>query len=279
MTKSGSLYIEKDSIFHRLDGSIKLLLLIGWTAFIFAFLDIRIFAVMLLLGIVMLKASKLPRKAILPFFMFIIVFTIFNSVLLLLITPQFGSKLTGTYTEIFEAFGVYKITAETLFYCLTLTLKYIAILPMTILFIFTTHPSSFAGSINRLGISYRVAYAVSIALRYIPDVKTEVEHIIQAQEARGVKFRKGEAGAFTRLKNYGSIMLPLLMSSFSRIEVISNAMDLRGFGKGKKRTWYHRKPLGAPDFVLGVLAVLLLAGGIYLKAGASPLTQFWCPLP
>ncbi|QHI72101.1 energy-coupling factor transporter transmembrane component T family protein [Aminipila terrae] len=275
MTKSGSLYIERDSVFHQMDGSIKLLMLVGWTAFVFAFMDIRIFAAILVLGLIMLKVSKLPNKAIWPFFVFIIVFTIFNSAFLVAVTPAYGSKLTGTYTELFTLFGVYTVTFETIFYCITLTLKYICILPITILFVFTTHPSSFAGSINRLGISYKVAYAVSIALRYIPDVKAEVDHIIAAQEARGVAFKKGDAGAFVRLKNYGNVMIPLLMSSFSRIESVSNAMDLRGFGKGKKRTWYHRKPLSTMDFIFAVLSVAALLAGIGIKAGVGAV--FWYP--
>ncbi|QIB68138.1 energy-coupling factor transporter transmembrane protein EcfT [Aminipila butyrica] len=275
MTKSGSLYIERDSIFHRLDGSIKLLLLIGWTVFVFAFLDLRVFAVLLLLGICMLKASKLPGKAVWPFFVFILLFTIFNSAFLVAVTPAYGSKLTGTYSEVFTLFGVYTVTFETVFYCLTLTLKYICILPVTILFVFTTHPSSFAGSINRLGISYKVSYAVSIALRYIPDVKSEVEHIIQAQEARGVAFKKGDAGIFVRLRNYGNVMMPLLMSSFSRIEAISNAMDLRGFGKSRKRTWYHREPLTAVDFVFAAVSVAALMAGVAIKASGA--VGFWYP--
>lgn len=275
MTKSGSLYIERDSVFHRMDGSVKLLMLVAWTAFVFAFMDLRIFAGLILLGVAMLKVSKLPNKAIWPFFAFIIVFTLFNSIFLVIVTPQYGSKLTGTYTEVLNLFGVYSVTFETLFYCLTLTFKYISILPVTILFIFTTHPSSFAGSINRLGISYKVAYAVSIALRYIPDVKAEVDHIINAQEARGVAFKKGDAGALARLKNYGTIMVPLLMSSFSRIEAISNAMDLRGFGKDRKRTWYNREPLSVADYLTAAVSVAVLAAGIIIKAGAGAV--FWYP--
>ncbi|QAT41887.1 energy-coupling factor transporter transmembrane component T family protein [Aminipila luticellarii] len=275
MTKSGSLYIERDSVFHRMDGSIKLLMLIGWTFFVFAFMDIRIFAGILFLGLLMLKASNLPWRAIWPFFAFIIVFTLFNSAFLVAVTPAYGSKLTGTYTVLFTLFGVYRVTYETIFYCLTLTLKYISILPVTILFIFTTHPSSFAGSINRLGVSYKVAYAVSIALRYMPDVKAEVDHIVNAQEARGVAFKKGDASIFVRLKNYGSVMVPLLMSSLSRIEAVSNAMDLRGFGKSKKRTWYHREPLSSLDFVFAALSVAALLAGILIKS--SHYAGFWYP--
>lgn len=275
MSKSGSLYIERNSLFHDLDGSIKLLMLIAWSGFVFAFMDARIFLGMILLGLGMLKISKLPSKAIWPLFVFIFVFTLFNSAFLLLITPEYGSKLTGNYTEVIRL-GLYSITLETIFYCVTLSLKYIAIMPITILFIFTTHPSNFASSLNRIGVPYRVAYAVSIALRYIPDVKTEVENIINAQEARGVAFRKGDAGLGTRLKNYATVMVPLLLSSFHRIEVVSNAMDLRGFGKNKKRTWYHRKNYSRNDMIFAALSVIVFAAVIGIKAIVGAV--FWCPI-
>ncbi len=274
MSKSGSLYIERQSIFHTLDGSIKLLMLIAWTFFAFAFMDARVFIGMILLGLVMLKMSKLPNKAIWPLLLFIFIFTLFNSAFLLLITPEHGSHLTGTYTEVI-GFGFYTITYETVFYCVTLSLKYIAIMPITILFIFTTHPSNFASSLNRIGVPYRVAYSVSIALRYIPDVKAEVENIINAQEARGVAFRKGDAGIGTRLRNYATVMVPLLLSSFNRIETVSNAMDLRGFGKNKKRTWYHRRKYTKSDLTFAVISAGMLIAGIGIKAGIGAI--YWYP--
>ncbi len=274
MSKSGSLYIERQSVFHSLDGSIKLLMLIAWTFFAFAFMDARVFVAMIVLGLAMLKISKLPNKAIWPLLLFIFIFTVFNSAFLLLITPEYGSKLTGTYTDA-VSIGFYTITFETIFYCVTLSLKYIAIMPVTILFIFTTHPSNFASSLNRIGVPYRVAYSVSIALRYIPDVKAEVENIINAQEARGVAFKKGDASIGKRLKNYAAVMMPLLLSSFNRIEVVSNAMDLRGFGKNRKRTWYHRRKYSGPDIAFAALSVAVLALAVVIKAGVGAV--YWYP--
>lgn len=274
MSKSGSLYIERQSIFHSLDGSIKLFMLIAWTGFAFAFMDARVFLGMIALGLVILKISKLPSKAIWPLFLFVFIYTLFNSAILLLITPEFGSKLTGTYTNVISL-GFYSITFETIFYCITLSLKYIAIMPITVLFIFTTHPSNFASSLNRMGVPYRVAYAVSIALRYIPDVKAEVDNIINAQEARGVAFRKGDASIFKRLKNYATVMIPLLLSSFNRIEVVSNAMDLRGFGKNKKRTWYHRKKYSVSDITFAAISGITLVVGLAIKIGIGAV--YWYP--
>lgn len=273
MSKSGSLYIERETIFHGLDGSIKLFMLICWTAFIFMFMDLRVFLIMTILGFIMLKIAQLPYRNIRPLVIFVVIFTIFNSLLLILVTPQYGSQLSGKYTVLFNIFG-FKLTYETLFFALTLSLKYLSLLPITILFIFTTHPGSFASSLNRLKVSYKVAYAISIALRYIPDVKDEMVNIINAQEARGVAFKKGDAGIFERMKNFVSVLLPLLISSLQRVEVVSNAMELRGFGKGETRTWYDRKPLNAVDYTFVVFSILLVVFGVYLKSDIC--NRFWC---
>jgi energy-coupling factor transport system permease protein len=275
MTRSGALYIERDSIFHKLDGSVKLLMLIAWTIFIFLFMDARIFMAMIILGFFMLYLAKLPFKTLRPLILFVVVFTILNSLVLILVTPDYGSLLAHRYTVVLNL-GLIRLTSETLFFALTLSLKYLAILPITMLFIFTTHPSSFAGSLNRLGVPYKVAYAINIALRYIPDVNEEVKAIINAQEARGVDFKKGDAGIGKRMKNYASVLLPLLILSLHRVEVVSNAMDLRGFGRYPTRTWYCRKPLTAVDFIFASLALFLVIAGIYLRTRMK--VSFWYAL-
>ncbi|WP_160678121.1 energy-coupling factor transporter transmembrane component T [Clostridium sp. C8-1-8] len=274
MNRSGSLYIEKDSIFHKLDGSVKLLMMIIWTIFIFFFMDARVFLTMLIIGFGFILIAKLPFKSIAPLIVFIFIFTIFNSLLLFIVTPAYGSTLVGRYTTLLNFHG-YKLTYETLFYALTLSLKYLAIIPLTIIFIFTTHPSKFASSLNRIGISYKVAYAVNIALRYIPDVKDEVKNIVNAQQARGIAFKKEDAPFYKILKNYTIILFPLIISSLNRIEVVSNAMELRGFGISKKRTWYNRENLKALDIIFITLFILLLVVGLIFKKNLF--THFWYP--
>ena len=265
MSRSGSLYIQGESFFHRLDGSVKLFLLLAWTGFIFLFLDARVFCVMTILGFFMVYLSRVPWRVIRPLVLFIIVFTIFNSLMTLIITPGYGSSLTGTRHVLF-ALGSYIVTWETVFYVLTLSLKYFSILPVTLLFIFTTNPGSFACSLSRLKIPYKTSYAVSIALRYIPVVADEVQHIIDAQESRGVAFRKGDAGIFKRMHNYTVVLLPLLVNSLNRIETVSNAMDLRGFGRKTYRTWYFYKKYSIADAMVLFVSVGLVLAGFWLQS-------------
>jgi len=55
------------------------------------------------------------------------------------------------------------------------------------------------------------------------------------------------------------------MSSLARIDVISNAMELRGFGKDKKkRTWYTQRPFRKNDWIaLAVGAGLLVFSAVF----------------
>lgn len=115
----------------------------------------------------------------------------------------------------------------------------------------------FAVSLNSIGISYKVGYSVAIALRYIPDIQRDYHSISQAQQARGVELGKKEH-FFARLKNSVNILLPLILTSLNRIDTISNAMELRGFGKHKKRTWYTKRPFARNDFIVLGLGVVLL---------------------
>lgn len=65
------------------------------------------------------------------------------------------------------------MTQEQLFYELNVVLKYFTIVPAVFMFIITTNPSELAASLNKLGVSYNIGYAMAIALRYIPDVQDD----------------------------------------------------------------------------------------------------------
>ena len=63
----------------------------------------------------------------------------------------------------------------------------------------------------------------------------------------------GKAKLMDRIKHTSAIIFPLLFSTMERIDVVSNAMELRGFGKNKKRSWYSAKKLTMLSAVFWVL--------------------------
>ena len=100
MSRAQTLYIEGDSIFHKLSGVSKILLFVIWTMITVMFLDLRVFLVMGLISAIMLYFAKIPSKTIKPLLWIMVVFNIINVIFILLITPQYGSELVGSNTEL-----------------------------------------------------------------------------------------------------------------------------------------------------------------------------------
>ena len=251
-------YIKRSSPVHELTGTTKLIFFIAWSVASMVTFDTRILVCMLAIGAVIFKISQIKIRDISVVLGLAAVFLLLNNIFIYLFTPEYGVELYESRTLLFSGVGRYTVTAQQLFYHLNITLKVICVVPVALLFIACTDPSEFAASLARIGVSYRAGYAVSLAFRYIPDVQREYTNISQAQQARGIDL-SGKDKLFTRLKNSVAILLPLVMSSLNRIETVSNAMELRGFGKEKKRTWYTQRSLKRNDWLAIGFAVVILA--------------------
>lgn len=252
-------YIDRPSPIHRLTGATKLVCLLLWSFASMVTYDTRILIFMPVVSFALFSVSKIRLKDVSFMLWATVVFMVLNNVMVFVFSPQHGVSLYGSRTVLFAIAGPYVVTAEQLFYHLNLVLKYLAAIPMVLLFVCTTNPSEFAASLNRIGVSYKISYSVALALRYIPDIQREYHDISQSQQARGIEMSKKES-LVKRLKSASAILIPLIMSSMDRIEVISNAMELRGFGKNKKRTWYMARPFAKTDIAaMAVCALLLVA--------------------
>ncbi len=256
-------YIKKDSPIHRLSGATKLICFLLWTIASMVTYDTRVLIGLFVFGIIAFKISKIKFKEVSFVVYFILFFLVLNALMIFIFSPYEGVSIYGTRTEIFNIIGPYTLTQEQLFYEFNVVLKYFATIPMALLFILTTEPSEFAASLNKLGISYKAAYAVSIALRYIPDIQRDYINISFAQQARGIDLSKNEK-LIKRIKNASAILMPLIFSSLDRIEKISLAMELRAFGNGNKRTWYNGKKFSASDFITILIFIIILAISIYM---------------
>ena len=256
-------YLPRRSVVHDLTGTTKLAFFLLFTFAGMLTYDTRVLLGLLLVSLLAFKASRIRVKEVRFMLVFMLVFLLMNNFFVFVFNPNQGTEIYGTRHVLVNLPGRFAVTAEELFYLMNITLKYFIALPVAILFISATDPSEFAASLNSIGVSYRVGYSVAIALRYIPDIQRDYHSISQAQQARGVELGKKEP-LFTRMKNAAGILLPLILSSLARIDVISNAMELRGFGKNKKRTWYRRHPFARNDYLALALGVFLLALSIVI---------------
>ncbi|MFC5402603.1 energy-coupling factor transporter transmembrane component T family protein [Cohnella soli] len=252
-------YTKLDSPVHRLTGATKLLFFALWSAAAMMTFDTRFLIGFAVFGLIMLRISRVRLREY-SFLLYVIgVFFLLNHVAIYLFSPQEGVGIYGTKHVLLELPGRYNVTLEQLFYQLNIALKYGAVIPVAFLFVLTTDPGEFAASMNRLKISYKVSYAVSIALRYIPDIQRDFQNISFSAQARGIDISAKEKLG-KRLRNVIGILMPLILSSIERIETISAAMELRGFGRHKRRTWYKDRPFVAGDYLtIAFMAVVLAA--------------------
>lgn len=251
-------YSNIDSPIHRLTGASKLIVLIIWSLASMITYDTRVLLGMFILSIIAFKISKVEFKQISFVLYFILVFLLINNIAIFIFSPYEGVQIYGSRTNLFKIVGPYTLTAQQLFYQFNITLKYFSIIPMALLFMVATNPSEFAASLNKIGVNYKIAYSVSIALRYIPDVQRDYQDISFAQQARGIDMSKKEK-LTKRIKNWASILMPLIFSSLDRIETISSAMELRAFGSNKKRTWYNGRSFKKGDYIsIAIVSFVLI---------------------
>ena len=262
-------YIDRPSPIHRLTGASKLVCLIAWSLASMTTFYTPLLIVMTAASFWLFHWAKLKFKDISFMVGMMSIYIVMNNLLIFLFSPDHGTYIYGTETVLFKLFGPYTVTAEQLFYHFNVILKNACSIPIVLLFVCTTNPSEFAASLSRIGVSYRISYAVALALRYIPDIQREYRDISLAQQARGTEMSK-KASLVNRLKAASNILIPLILSSMDRIETISNAMELRGFGKEKKRSWYSARPFRKADVAAMGVCILMLVLSLligYLNGG------------
>lgn len=267
-------YISRKSPIHELTGATKLVCLLLWTFAVMITYDTRILIALPVIAFILFGISKIKLSDVKFMIGFTLVFMVLNNVLVFLFSPEHGVSLYDTCHQLLPLWGGKYLTAEQLWYHLNLVLKYLSSIPVILLFVCTTQPSEFAASLNRIGVKYSIAYSVSLALRYIPDIQKEFNDISKAQQARGIEMSR-KVSLVSRLKSASTILIPMIIMSMDRIETISNAMELRGFGKNKKRTWYMARPFTKRDILSMVFCGLLLALSIWSNVSRG--TRFWSP--
>ncbi len=268
-------YIERESPIHRLTGATKLLCLLLWCLAAMTSFYTPLLVAQSLSGIVLFRISRIKFREVQFMLTLAFIFLLLNNLMIYLFSPEHGVTIYGTRTVILTIVGPYTITLEQMFYQLNVMLKYSATIPIVLLFINTTNPSEFAASLNRIGVSYRIAYSVALALRYVPDIQREYHDISLAQQARGTEMSK-KTSLVKRLKAVSTILIPLVLSSVERIETIANAMELRGFGKNEKRTWYMSRKFRKMDIVsiAACIAVMLISLGLTILNGSRYYNPF-----
>jgi energy-coupling factor transport system permease protein len=110
-----------------------------------------------------------------------------------------------------------------------------------------------------------LAMMLSLTLRYIPTLLGETEKIMKAQASRGVDFK--ESKTKDKILQIISLLIPVFVISFKRAEDLGNAMEVRGYVIGAKRTKIDLYNLGFKDVfsisvIVGILIMVIMFKGV-----------------
>lgn len=249
--------IPGDTYLHKLSGASKTRMFAVLIVVTIMTFDIRILAPLFVIGLVGMLSVKPDWKQIWWLVVLVVVGNVSNLVLYWLASPDVGREYCNTSTVLF-AFNDYLIvTGETMWYLLVRMVKMMGTFFISLTYILAITPSEVAAGLYSMGLPYKLCSVVSLALRYIPDIGRDYTNIKISMQCRGVELDAKRTGLMKRLKQTVLILVPLVISSFDRIGNIANAMDLRGFGKKKKRTYYSEHEPTQADKVFKVAYILI----------------------
>lgn len=160
---------------------------------------------------------------------------------------------------------------EGLFTSLKIVLRIISLLFVSSLLTLTTKPSDLNNGLEwclgflkvfkiKVGI---FSMMVSIALRFIPTLINETEKILKAQASRGASFKEGSLK--NKIMQIVSLLIPMFVISFKKAEDLADAMEVRGYIPGEKRTTINKLEFKIKDIASFVFSFLLIGLIIYLK--------------
>lgn len=125
-------------------------------------------------------------------------------------------------------------------------------------------PSALSLLLLKLGLNYRYAMLVSLSLRTFPLLERELGKIYDSQQARGMELQ----GTLRKLVRLLPVIMPFVLRALRRANEIAVAMELRGFGFKKQRTWQRTIALGRGDRI-----VLMLLAAAAVGYAATRLTH------
>lgn len=255
-------YYPADSVVHRLDPRVKILISLAFMAVVFCINSFFGYLFVLAFGILAVKLSKIPfgymAKGVKPLLFFIV------------FTAAINLFLTGGKTV--WSFGFLKITEEGIFYASFMVVRIVFLVLGTSLLTYTTSPIRLTDGIesllkpfSKIGLpSHELAMMMSIALRFIPTLLEETDKIIKAQTARGADFESGNP--IKRTKALIPLLIPLFISSFRRADELATAMECRCYHGGENRTKLKELRLEKRDaaavLVFVVFSILAVGSGM-----------------
>ncbi len=240
-----------------IDARVELVLLFEMILLFFMRLNLAIlggYFGLLLITIVILygfPSIKTPFLGILPIL-----------ILILLLTPIFNRS----GRMIFGLGRFLRVTSGGLSDAIRYVLRLSGITFSVFLFYKTTEANDVLLAFQWFGLPFRISLTITISLQYIPGLIRAYGEIMDAHRLRvpsmeSSKRRNNILDRFSgkRLKGMIPVLVALVVYAVKRIPTLAMALEMRGFGRGERRTSLLKLETGKKFLLDSLLGVILSA--------------------
>lgn len=239
-------YYNTQSVLHRLDGRVNFLRFVVFIVSVFIAKNPQCFVFATLFLLITILISNIPLGYILKG-----VWGVRYYVLLCI-----GLSLISDFSS--------RGLVKSLFLCV----KLVMLITSASMFTLTTSISHISDTFEWLltplkciGVPVRdVAVMLSIAIRFLPVLAEEAEHILYAQRARGAKIG---------FKNTIPLIIPIFASAIRRASDLSDALKARAYGAYNKRSRLNPLKFKEQDLFAIIVLVLYLGIIVWVNGYAS----------
>ncbi len=261
-------YVEGNSVIHRLDPRVKIVISLVYIVAIFLAKSVTAFILLTVSSAVFVAMTGISPRLILRSMKPLLFIIIFTAVINLFF-------MTGE-NPVFEWHFIHIFREGIINACL-IVLRIVLLITATSVFLtYTTTPLALTDALEQLLSPLKKLHVpvhefsmmMTIALRFIPTLIDETQKIINAQTARGADFTSG--GLIKRGKALVPILIPLFISAFRRADELATAMECRCYTGGEGRTRMNTLKSKPKDWVF-FFCIRLLTAGIVLHNSFFPL--------
>lgn len=255
MSSSYSLFVDRDTLLHRLDARATLALAAAVFVAAYVFADPVFVAAPLAAAVLGLAWAGALRNLRRVWFVVVALF-VFGIVVWTGFTPPTGPVVVSV-----PVLGA--VTEGQLAVALGRSLRITTFIVGGLAFVSTNANEEIVAGLRGLGLPYAFCFAVGTALRLFPTFFDAAGTVRQAQEARG--FDVSASNPIARLRAYVPLLVPVFMTAFRNVETQSMALEARGFDTRRERTFYGATSFGAADWAATGLAVVVTVGAVALS--------------
>jgi len=270
-------YLGRGSWLARRDPRVLLLVIFFFVFTVIQMWDLRVVLFLDLVAYAYYRQASIPWAAVRRQWAFVLFFV---GLLVIFNTLMTGGEVPNIPPDELDVFFYIPIlgtpvSAQSLTYAGTQLLRFAAMTLVGFPIAYAMAPDAFGISFRRLGVPDKFAFAIDLTFRFLPSLANDMQTTVDAQRVRGHDWQEARGGPIARLRNTMPVVVPSVINALVGAEDTIDAMDLRGFGTGK-RTWlkhlvYDRRDKLVIAYFVVQFAVLTVLGF------TTDISQIWVP--